>query len=352
MGTTTLTTLTGGLPSLQTIADLVRVHLNDWQPGALSTPGEGKITTDNPIKSPQTLTALSSSIRELYRELRNVGEPRLIRDNVQANLPANSVTGPNIQTYLSSAGYWDGGVLNPSPTLPSDMMKPLRLWEQQTTNLTSLPFVPMKEPQFGLPSRNQTFALGEWEWREGNLWFVGTLAPVTIRMRYLAALTQFFPPQIFVTAVSVSGSTVTFTAANTLTAGQSVYLSGFVSNTALNGLTVTVLSASATQFTATITGTPNTTDLGVALPVVNYSLVFASTFIPIMDCEEAVSYKTAAKIIKALSGMTPQATDLSASAGEAMFQLKNAIARRGQTVEYNREPYTGDDQRSHDRNLM
>ena len=350
MGTVALTTETGGYPSLQVVMSSVRLYLNDWQKGATLTPGEGKISTDDPIRSPQTLPALSSAIRELYRELRNVGAPRLLRDNVQANLPANGLTGPNVQTYLSYSGYFDGQTLQPSPVLPPDMMQPVRLWEQQTGN--QLPFVPMRQPQFGIPSRNQTFALGDWEWREDRLWFVGALCPITIRMRYYAALAQFFPPEIFITAVSVSGTTVTFTAINTLTAGQSVYLCGYVSNTALNGITTSVVSANSTQFTVTLTGIPNISDLGEALPIVNYSFVFASTFIPVQDCEEAVAYKTAAKIAKALSGVTPGTGDLDSKAQEAMFQLKNAITRRAQSVEYHREPYTGDDSRNLDRNLL
>ena len=350
MGATTLTSVTGGYPSLQVVADLCRVFLNDWQPGLLKTPGEGKITNDNPIQSPQTLPAMSSAIRELYRELRNAGSPRLLRDNVQANLPANGLTGPTVQTYLSYGGYFDGQTLQPSPVLPPDLMSPVRLWEQQTGN--QLPFVPMCQPQFGLTSRNQTFALGDWEWREDRLWFVGALCPVTIRMRYYAALAQFFPPQIFITAVSVSGSTVTFTAPNTLTAGQSVYLSGFAANTSLNGLTAIVASASSIQFTATIAAIPNTTDLGLAQPVLNYSFLYASTFIPVQDCEEAVAYKMAAKISKSLSGITPGTSDLDSKATEAMLQLKNAISRRAQSIEYSREPYTGDDSRSDSRNLI
>ncbi len=301
-------TLGATYPTLETITDLVRVFLNDWQPGATNMPGEGRITTDNPEISPQTLPALNSAIRELYRELRNVGDPTLIKDNIQVSLPANSVTGPSIQTFLSFNGYWDGGILNNPPVLPPDLIYPLELWEQQTTGgvpvgdievvditgqawaigavppgildstavapPTSLPFIRMKQPQFGLPSRNQTFALGEWEWRQDQLNFVGALCPITIRMRYLAALTQF-------------------------------------------------------------TSADN----------------FSTTQIPLMDCEEAVAYKTAAKIGKALSGVVPSTADLAESAKDAMFQLKNAIARRAQAIEYHREPYTGDHRRN-DRNLM
>jgi hypothetical protein len=304
----------GTYPTLETIMNLVRVFLNDWQPGATNTPGEGRITTDNPAISPQTLPALNSAIREVYRELRNVGDPTLIKDNVQVGLPANSVNGPGIQTYLAFYGYWDGGQLNVPPQLPGDMIYPVELWEQQTAgavdasvdnvevldstgeiwevgaaplglittspgggapgNQQVLPFVRMKQPQFGLPSRNQTFALGEWEWRQDRLNFVGALCPITIRMRYLAALTQF--------------------------------------TTSTN---------------------------------------FGTTQIPIMDCEEAVAYKTARIIAPALSGVTPSTSRLDQQGEAAMFQLRNAIARRAQTIEYRREEYTGD-HRGYDRNLM
>lgn len=250
-----MSSIIGGYPSLETVANLVRVFLNDFQNG-----GAGYITTDDPTVSPQTLPGLNSSLRELYRELRNVGVPRLIRDNVQVNIPANGATGPGVQTYLAFTGYFDGMTLQTSPVLPPDMMYPVELWEQQTGQ--SLPFVRMSQPQYGLPSRNQTFALGEWEWREDQLNFVGTLSPVTIRMRYAAALTQFISP-----------------------------------------------------------------------------VTYSTTYIPILDCEEAVAYKTAYKIAFAMSGLTPAVADLKQSAIDAMFQLKNENIRRQQSQEFTREPY-------------
>jgi hypothetical protein len=261
----------GGYPSMETVMNLVRVYLNDWQAGATNTPGEGQITTDT---SPQTLPAFNACLRELYRELRNVGAPVLICDNVLVNLPANGATGPGTQTYLGMSGYFDGQTLQPSPTLPVNLLFPLELWEQQTGS--SLPFVPMCQPQAGLPSVfNQTFALRYWEWRGGApftpgaggpdaLWFCGALCPITIRMRYLAALTQFVSP-----------------------------------------------------------------------------LTFASTFIPVMDCEDVLAYKIAYKISRSISGMTPPVADLKACAAEALAQLRNEVVRRAQEVEYHRQPFGG-----------
>jgi hypothetical protein len=264
-----MTVVTGGPTSLGDVMSLVRVFLADWQQS-----GAGIITTNDPTTSPQTLPALNSAIRWVYRKLRNVGDPRLIRDNVQVSLPANAATGPSVQTYLAYDGYYDGATLNVSPTLPSDMMYPIQLWEQQTSSIGTLPFVRMTQPQFGLPSRNQTFALGEWEWREqpapvagGSvapvaIFFVGSLAAVTVRLRYMAALQTF---------------------------------SGTVD--------------------------------------------FNNTYVPIIDAEEAIAYRCAYMIAAALSGVTPSVTMLKQEADDAMQDLRNAVTRRAQTVEYFRQPY-------------
>lgn len=279
------TVLTTTYPTLQTVMDLVRVYENDFQAGATGTPGEGQITTNN---SPQVMPALNAAIREMYRKLRNIGNPTLIRDNVLINLPANGSTGPNIQTYLSQQGYFDGLTLQPSPTLPSDLLYPLELWEQQTGAGT--PFVPMSTPQAGLPSCwNQGFALRVWEWRGGAsytagtngqdaLWFLGAICPVTIRIRYQAALTQFLNPSP------------------------------------------------------------------------SFPLVFASTYVPLMDCEDYLAYSVAFKISRSISGMTPPVADLKAETEVALNDLRIAITRRQQEVEYNRPAYTGN-QNSNNANL-
>jgi hypothetical protein len=187
-----------GSTSLATIMDLVRSLVNDTQAGATSTPGEGQIFTNNPAISPFTQPFLNSSIREVYRELRNVGEPVLIKDNViLINLPIiNSPTqglgqsDPAVQTVLSSQGYFDGVTIWPSFVLPSDMLYPTKLWERQTG--TNDPFRNMDAPSGGLESAMQGPRLRQWEWRNSNLNFRGATQGVDIRMRYYCSLPQFF----------------------------------------------------------------------------------------------------------------------------------------------------------------
>ena len=262
------TSQTYGNTSLLTIMNLARSLVNDTQAGATDTPGEGQIFTDDPLISPFTLPFLNSAIRELYRELRNCGDPTLIRDNVIVSgltpvfSPSQGTAGqpdPAVQVQLTFDGYFDGNTINNLLVLPEDVIYPERMWERQsgTQNL----FVPMVQSQFGLPSRYQMNTLADWEWRENKICMVGSLTTRDVRLRYWAALPQFFSP----------------------------------------------------------------------------TLDFASTFVPILDCTDAVAYKTAVKYANMLGA--PGKADLAAEAREQLFQLKNSVTRRAQSVDYQRIPY-------------
>ena len=67
-------------------------------------------------------------------------------------------------------------------------------------------------------------------------------------------------PTSAITADSVTAGVGTFTCVNSFAVGQSVVLAGMKTNTSFNGETVTVLSASGTQFTAAVTGTFTASD--------------------------------------------------------------------------------------------
>lgn len=255
-----------GNTSLATIMDLVRALVNDSQAGATNTPGEGQIFTNDPAISPFTQPFLNSSIRELYRELRNVGQPTLIKDNVIVSglTPVNGANGlgipdPATQTYLGFGGYFDGSTINSNLVLPSDVLYMEQVSERQTGTNNS--FVPMSQEQSGLPSRPQQPTLCEWEWRNDSIWMVGSTNTVDIRMRYWCSLPQFFSP----------------------------------------------------------------------------TLDFNSTFVPILDCTDAVAYKTAVKYALMLG--SPGLAELRSEAKEQMFQLKNANVRRSQSRDFQRMPY-------------
>lgn len=260
--------------SLSNIMNLVRAIVNDSQAGITGTPGEGQIITDNTEISPFTQPFLNSAIRELYRELRNVGQPTLVKDNVIfTNVPVvNSPTNgpgaydPAVQTYLGFNGFFDGSQIHQTPALPGDVITVERVWERQagTNNL----FVPMHQPDFGLPSVNQGPRNKIWEWRNDSIWMPGTISPVDLRIRYWCALPTFFGPDID----------------------------------------------------------------------------FDSTFVPIIDCTDAVAYKTAYKYAVMLGA--PGAAAVGQESARQMFQLKQENVRRMQSINYNRTPYRGHDHTS------
>ena len=67
------------------------------------------------------------------------------------------------------------------------------------------------------------------------------------------------------------------------------------------------------------------------------TLDFASTYVPIIDCTDALAYKIATMYARMLG--SPGLPDLATEAKEQMFQLKNAVIRRSQSIEYHRPPY-------------
>ena len=258
--------LSNGDTSLLTICNLVRSLMNDTQAGATGTPGEGQIFTDNPALSPFVQPFMNSAIRALYRELRNVGDPALVFDNyiIPGVTPINGANGlanpdPALQVYIGVNGYFDGTQIWPNIALPNNMLLMERMWERQTN--TNNTFVHMKQAESGMNSRPQQPTLMEWEWRNYQIWMVGSTQTNDVRLRYWGSLPTFYSP----------------------------------------------------------------------------TLDFSATYVPIIDCTDALAYKISVMYSRMLG--TPGLPDLIAEAKDQMFNLKNAVVRRTQDRDYRRQPY-------------
>lgn len=165
-------------PTLQTIMDLARANVNDMYPGISGT--SGRILTN---AAPFTIPYVNSAIRTISRKLRNEGCTFPINDNVILGvMKAVASPSPNIQTYLSFDGFFDGVQMNATPKLPSDCLQVFEVGEQ--TAGTNLPFGPMVQPPGGLPSTFQGPQLGIWEWRKYRIVMVGSTNDKNIRIRY------------------------------------------------------------------------------------------------------------------------------------------------------------------------
>lgn len=204
MSTPTINTIQGAsYPSLSDIMNLVRALVNDSQAGASGTPGEGQIITDDPRISPFTQPFLNSAIREVYRELRNVGQPTLIKDNIiitgipVMNSPVNGPATPDpaVQVNLAFGGFFDGVEMWANFMLPQDVLYPEKVWERETQ--TNNPFVPMSQPEFGIQGFGlQGPSLVVWEWRGDAIWMPGATTSRDLRLRYYCAFPQFFSQEL------------------------------------------------------------------------------------------------------------------------------------------------------------
>jgi len=170
---------TSSYPIAENVLQLARAGVNDMLRSTA-----GAILTDT---APFTVVYLNAAIRRVQRELANYGITSNIRDNViMTPLPPCTVSDPSIQVYVSQLGYFDGTNLNATPTLPTDLVLPLEVWERQTNSGAQFQYMP--RPQEGLQSRIAGSYFGNWEWREDRINMTGSTITEDLRIRYEASL--------------------------------------------------------------------------------------------------------------------------------------------------------------------
>lgn len=156
---------------------LARAIINDM---LRSTSGQTLSNT-----KPYTIEYLNAAVDDCQEYLANNGITSNIKDDfILSPLTPVSTPNPSVQVYVSVEGYFDGAVIHPSPALPPDLIVPLRAWERQTGS--NQEFQPMSQPEDGLPSVNQGFYFGQWEWREDRIVMVGATQSRDLRIRYEA----------------------------------------------------------------------------------------------------------------------------------------------------------------------
>ena len=178
-------------PTLQSMTDLFRSQVNDDFMGATGTSGEGLINYNT---APQVLVFLNAAIRDLYTDLRNVGDPELLIDNyLLIGLPALPSPDPTVQVALSAVGYFDGITYNSQWILPSGLISVERMWERQSGSGSV--FTPMTPAPFGINPTFQGNCMGVWEMRQNQVWMPGALMPTDLRMRCRVTFPDFLNPE-------------------------------------------------------------------------------------------------------------------------------------------------------------
>ena len=177
-------------PSLESIASLFRAQINDTFSGSTNTPGEGLIMYD---QNPDLITFMDSAIRDVYSDLRNVGDPALILDNyLLLGIPPLASPNPAVQVSLSYAGYFNGFSWSDQWALPISCERVEKIWERFSGTQDN--FSPMTPSRFGLPGVNQTERMGMWEIRQNAVWMPGCLSQVDLRLRCRITFPDFLDP--------------------------------------------------------------------------------------------------------------------------------------------------------------
>jgi hypothetical protein len=118
---------------------------------------------------------LNSAYRGLQRQLAEAGVSVLV-SQIDLDLPLTDGVTPTTLSDVSD------------PQLPTDLVTPHQLWEQQTGSCDL--FVPMEKITGGLPNLQPTTYLRMWEWREDMINLIGATSQITVRLRYEKVLPQ------------------------------------------------------------------------------------------------------------------------------------------------------------------
>jgi hypothetical protein len=106
-----------------------------------------------------------------YRDLQD----RLISKGVETfnkyweidAIPPADTSNPSTAIYINYTGYFDGTNMQSDWFLPSDMIKPLELWERQTGNNF---WVPMTMAADSISTRPPMPFFHEWDWQNDTLY--------------------------------------------------------------------------------------------------------------------------------------------------------------------------------------
>lgn len=173
------------------ILNFARVLVNDAQGGI-----SGQDLADD---RPYTWPLLNLCYAKLANWLEDANVESATYAEAVISLPASaSYSDPNAQSHLDYDGFTDAaGFTYESPTLPSDLLEPLQLWQHATGQ--NVPFREMKQRLGGMESAYGGAIyggfIGTWEFRQNGIYFLGgATQPTDIRIRYIPSLPELVQP--------------------------------------------------------------------------------------------------------------------------------------------------------------
>jgi hypothetical protein len=162
-----------------------RAALNDVMESA-----GGDILTDD---WPQTYIYLNQAKRLVEHELASNGVEFNVKETVLTSISPVQTVDPTQQVWISQAGYFDGSTNHANPSLPGDLIIPLRLWERFSN--TGNPFFQITPAIDGIEGAlMQVQQFRYWDWRTDAIYFPGATMTNDVRMRYVSYSPELTSP--------------------------------------------------------------------------------------------------------------------------------------------------------------
>ena len=129
---------------------------------------------------PGTIPLINGRYRYLQDRLQAAGVETFSKyEHIYGITPA-ATSSASTQLTIDYQGYWDGQTKNAAIKLPSDMIKPLELWERESgTDL----WVPMKQAADSISTRPQTMRFSIWDFEADTLYLPPATTTNDIKMK-------------------------------------------------------------------------------------------------------------------------------------------------------------------------
>lgn len=140
----------------------------------------GDILSDS---QPYVFEMLEGCYEDLQDRLMQVGVNTYYKYWTVLGLGAVTSADPTTQVKLQYTGYYDGTNNNANPTLPSDLLEPLEIWERQTGS--TFAWKPMKVASDSISTRPQIKTFNIWDWETDVLYLPGATQSNDLKIKGL-----------------------------------------------------------------------------------------------------------------------------------------------------------------------
>jgi hypothetical protein len=168
-------------PTVENALQAARVICNDAAQSIL-----GNLLAD---AQPFTLPMADLAHKTLRKMLTKAGVNTYSKYGYATGLAASLTTDPTVQMQLMYSGYFNGQQTQATPTLPSDLIEPLELWERATvtSGINTAAWVPMKQASDSISTRAIQGRFAIWDYESDILYLPPASQSNDLKMKYLVA---------------------------------------------------------------------------------------------------------------------------------------------------------------------